>query len=193
MQIFNHCSNCDAPLQPFYMQSADGQTFLEIDGCRRCYGLWFDADELEKVLGQPLALKALDSPDNRRCARCKKPMRAWLASTGYVLERCDSCRGLFLDQSELTKLGAPAAEEKALVALSERVTFQCARCEQRFPFAQGNAMGHTLVCGACLPQMTRAPNDPPTQAELESNTAYQVVQAGPGLLDLLWLVALLFP
>lgn len=157
MPAFNACSNCSTQLQPFYVKNADATQLLEVDGCRRCQGLWFDADELDKVLGHSPQLKWRESPTVRRCARCRKPMRSWLTPNGQALEKCDGCRGIFLDATELSTLGAPEAEAKLKEALAGRVEFQCLACQKHFPIRQGNAMGHGLVCGGCVPQPGQDP------------------------------------
>ncbi len=76
----------------------------ELDRCPFCKGLWFDAGELEQVLGKKL-VGALDqgTASSRHCAQCKVPMRP-VTLGGLQVEACTACRGVFLDDGELVAL-----------------------------------------------------------------------------------------
>ena len=99
------CPGCRAAMT---VDSRDGVT---IDRCPQCGGLWFDAEELDRCL---LALYPEDSPPpearipergmgTRRCPRCTRFMTTagW---TGLVLDRCPTCRGLFVEATELAQM-----------------------------------------------------------------------------------------
>lgn len=77
---------------------------VELDRCPFCRGLWFDGGELEQVLGKKL-VGALDNTisTSRRCAKCTTPMQPAVLGELRV-EVCTTCRGVFLDDGELTKL-----------------------------------------------------------------------------------------
>ena len=116
---FATCARCDIALHPVVVATPDGQRSIELDACARCRGIWFDAGELEQVLGHPLQLRRDDVPPLRRvqCARCQGPLAIWHAASGIAIESCDGCRGCFLDEGELTRIGASEAERLAMRAL----------------------------------------------------------------------------
>ena len=155
--VFNACPDCGTALQAFYVKSADAQVLLEIDGCRRCRGLWFDRGELERAVGRRLEMSALGGVTDRKCARCRRGLETLLTDDGIPIEHCPSCRGVFLDAGELAQLGAPEAEAPAEEALRGSVDFQCLECHGRFPVTQGNAMREGLVCGNCVPRPGELP------------------------------------
>lgn len=159
MHAFNSCPQCNVKLQAFYLRAADESEGLEIDGCARCGGQWFDAGELEKVLGHKLKLEWSEVRGTRLCARCRRPLKAWKTKSGLTVESCDACRGTFLDVGELDKLGAPEAAAAAKSAMLPPGEFQCLKCQKRFPVTQGNAMGLGLVCRGCVPQPGENPLD----------------------------------
>ena len=79
MHPFNTCPQCNVMLQAFYLPTADEAQLLEVDGCRRCGGLWFDAGELEKVVTKKLELQWVEGKSYRLCARCRQPMTPCVA------------------------------------------------------------------------------------------------------------------
>lgn len=104
------------------------------DRCERCGGLWFDVEELDAWLGNAgsLELGRIESqvPErglgSRPCPRCDRALdtAGW---TDLVLDRCRTCRGLFVEASEFVRIqkhGLPA----------EHVTF-----ESRFAEWMANA------------------------------------------------------
>jgi PAT family beta-lactamase induction signal transducer AmpG len=89
---------------------------IEVDRCRQCQGLWFDAGELE-ALNDETAAAALDTGDvetgrsgdslhEYECPRCGGEMAhthdARQAHIGF--EICSDCEGAFLDAGELRDL-----------------------------------------------------------------------------------------
>ena len=92
------CPGCTAPMNAFKAGT------VELDRCPFCNGLWFDPGELEQVLGRKL-VGTLDQTTvtSRRCAICAVPMRS--VELGFLqVEVCTNCRGVFLDDGELTAL-----------------------------------------------------------------------------------------
>src|SRR5688500_10526198 len=91
--------------------TVDTREGITIDRCKECGGLWFDAQELDRCLLALYPDGALPpearTPDRgrgtRRCPRCDQFMKTagW---TGLVLDRCDTCRGLFVEASELAHM-----------------------------------------------------------------------------------------
>jgi Zn-finger nucleic acid-binding protein len=73
--------------------------------CLQCCGLWFDAEELERLLELPgpifhtSRLQYTGSePTRRPCPACGVAMRGQeIRPGGSVFDRCPGCRGLWLD------------------------------------------------------------------------------------------------
>ena len=89
---------------------------VEVDRCRRCQGIWFDAGESDWLRHEDAAT-ALDTGDpsvgrrtneiNRyRCPRCDGGMlhRADPGPPQIEYEECTSCRGTFFDAGEFAEL-----------------------------------------------------------------------------------------
>lgn len=84
---------------------------VTVDRCEKCGGLWFDADELDRWLADVDAtdVKGPESRipargvGSRPCPRCTHALdtAGW---TGPVLDRCNNCRGLFVEAGEFTRL-----------------------------------------------------------------------------------------
>ncbi len=84
---------------------------IELDYCVGCNGVWFDANELELLLGaldlspdqlvRPLAGKAPEG--KRRCPHCGAKMEKVLIGSGneVVIDRCRRGHGLWFDGGEL--------------------------------------------------------------------------------------------
>jgi len=89
---------------------------VEVDYCAGCGGIWLDAGELELLVDEPGAARAvLDSfvvPDGvkeraRRCPICRKRMEKVRAASGegdVLLDRCRGADGLWFDRGELDRI-----------------------------------------------------------------------------------------
>lgn len=88
---------------------------IELDRCNRCAGIWFDATELDRVLGRKSvdALRTRAEPrrelDERRgrCPRCKgqgQLVRVASVQADFHIDVCPVCGGQWLDGGELDLL-----------------------------------------------------------------------------------------
>ena len=100
------CVKCEGQLHR--VQVGD----IEVDQCDRCAGIWFDARELDRVLGQKSvdALRRLSSPDlaldqrRGRCPRCRSggDLVRVASTLGPIhIDTCPVCGGQWLDGGEL--------------------------------------------------------------------------------------------
>jgi Zn-finger nucleic acid-binding protein len=111
---------------------------VELDVCVRCEGVWFDADELQRLFtlaGSPSALDRVErnladaaaprSRSARRCPRCRARLETvdLPAERGAVpIERCGRNDGLWFDRGELQAVVAaclpagPGAEIQRFLA-----------------------------------------------------------------------------
>jgi len=119
------CPKCDGTLEkvtvhvrPEYgadiLNDAEKTDTIELDQCLSCNGIWFDVNELDQYLAEKLLI--LDSPkvDNYKeldrkdgiCPKCEMTMQKKPApqGAGFMMDVCDSCKGVWLDSSELDRL-----------------------------------------------------------------------------------------
>lgn len=116
---------------------------VELDGCPKCGGLWFDAGELGAVLG-PVAQRRAQIPahakvnERLRCPRCGDAL-AWFCFPGSttVIDACRGCQGVWLDAGEAKSLQA------ALESSLDRMT--CPKCHAVQPKGMSCA-----VCGIII-------------------------------------------
>lgn len=104
-----NCPVCDGHLDPHRCPTSG----LEIDACADCGGLWFDRDELQKVMTTPGLLEALQLPSPKLqpkgqgahlCLRClEQPLKQYHLGDVEV-DACTQCRGSWLDGGELDRL-----------------------------------------------------------------------------------------
>jgi len=89
---------------------------VEVDRCKSCQGIWFDAGEREWLhhedaasaidTGDPLTGKEHNEIKTYRCPRCDGGMlrRVDLKTKQIHYEECTSCRGSFFDAGEFAAL-----------------------------------------------------------------------------------------
>ncbi len=104
------CPACNAPLES---RRLHGQ---EVDRCGACRGVYFDAGELEAVIGLVREFQEvqLDEPEIES-ARDREPARTLVCPAdgeamdkyeigGEVVDRCPLCSGIWLDDGEVAAL-----------------------------------------------------------------------------------------
>ena len=81
---------------------------IPLDVCPGCSGIWFDKDELEALLKQSQGWDSADfdlinaKAEGLACPRCKNKMsRGGLVNPLLLVDRCQSCGGIWLDSHEL--------------------------------------------------------------------------------------------
>jgi DNA-directed RNA polymerase subunit M/transcription elongation factor TFIIS len=62
------CPDCRKRLQPFWMPASRIGGEVELDRCRECGGVWFDAGELTEASGK--TVRAPMGPSARNCPSC---------------------------------------------------------------------------------------------------------------------------
>jgi Zn-finger nucleic acid-binding protein len=110
------CPHCD---QRLTRESGLGVSY---DACSHCGGLWLDQGELPRLLKhspeeierleQQLSAKTGDAvvvPETETalvCPACSVPIqtRQYAIDTGIYIDRCDQCRGIWVDSGELTRI-----------------------------------------------------------------------------------------
>jgi Zn-finger nucleic acid-binding protein len=85
---------------------------IEIDRCKNCRGIWFDAGESDMLrnreaaaaidTGDPIRGKQTNEVNRYRCPRCNGGMLRKIdpQQTNIWYEECTSCRGSFFDAGE---------------------------------------------------------------------------------------------
>jgi Zn-finger nucleic acid-binding protein len=81
---------------------------IPLDVCPGCSGIWFNKGELEALLKQSQGWAAADftlinpKAEGLECPRCKNKMsRGGLVNPLLLVDRCQSCGGVWLDSHEL--------------------------------------------------------------------------------------------
>lgn len=88
----------------------------QLDRCPVCAGLWFDAMELQAVLGRQLNVEKTQTESTRSCPACRV-MTTQAQLDGVAADFCHQCAGVFLEDREFQKLAAdtiaPTRKKKA--------------------------------------------------------------------------------
>ncbi len=117
---------------------------VELDRCRECGGVWFDAGELTEASGK--TVRAPMGPSARNCPSCGAKMRHARLSDGPPVDNCPSCRGTFVEAAALETL----TMKKTARALAPQGTgFVCDECGARKAFSEGRATTLGLKCADC--------------------------------------------
>lgn len=98
---------------------------VEIDRCFACGAIWFDANELAKVLSDKKSVARLDAggdpnapggfaPGGRVCPRDKSPLATvpHTTQTHIQVDLCRTCRGVLLDAGELKDMSEFSLRER---------------------------------------------------------------------------------
>jgi len=121
------CAKCDGTLSEVKVGK------IRVDRCDKCEGIWFDENEVIPLIRQPKepgdTLVASNRPpeseriDQRaaRCPRCSKPLKrtASLAVEGLHYDRCESCKGAWLDGGELEQILTEPGADAMLAFFNE--------------------------------------------------------------------------
>lgn len=98
-----NCVNCNTR-----MDQVRAPLDITLDMCPDCRGVWYDADELETLLGTNfdynLILNRMTRGTSRhKCPDCDAGMTSFSYTCGQdtlVIDQCTSCRGFWLDRNE---------------------------------------------------------------------------------------------
>ena len=89
---------------------------ITVDQCTLCHGLWLDSGELLTLLKiGDFYIKNLDTikgdtveikQGQRKCPVCKTPLKMMTNNKApdVKIDRCETCKGVWLDRGELYKL-----------------------------------------------------------------------------------------
>lgn len=107
------CPNCSSIMK---IERFHGE---ELDVCPNCAGIWFDADELRRLLAiEPRALEELDrvvmphikhgpiGPSPLMCLNCGLRLEQYhyMYNSPVLLHTCSICGGLWVEEPELLKM-----------------------------------------------------------------------------------------
>ena len=98
---------------------------IELDYCVKCHGVWFDAGELELLLGSlgldstsPFlnsileAEEAKTEEEKRRCPLCRQKMKKSNLETKVLVDLCPQGEGIWFDGGEVGMLIKQLARKK---------------------------------------------------------------------------------
>jgi uncharacterized protein len=114
------CVKCDGALVPVRVDEVD------VDQCDRCGGVWFDAHEMERVIGrghaEALTKRGVPRPgdDTRRgrCPRCRGEgylVQVATHDAAFHVDTCAICGGKWLDGGEIAALDRPATKLRRFI------------------------------------------------------------------------------
>lgn len=104
------CPKCNNDMEAIVYEG------VEVDRCRSCQGIWFDAGESDWLrhedaaatidTGDPALGEQTNKIDRYRCPRCDGGMlrRVDPKHPQIKYEECTSCRGSFFDAGEFAQL-----------------------------------------------------------------------------------------
>lgn len=121
-----NCPKCVSPFNEIAIEN------VALDFCPGCKGIWFDKDEMAFVtelkndLPNPQAERTAGRPTVYPCPRCPNKLEElkFVPLHDLLVDRCPSCRGIWLDNGELQKVAAIAGEFKAPKSRVVRVALQ---------------------------------------------------------------------
>lgn len=107
------CPNCGCPLtlRPFFA--------VDVGVCPACAGLWFGSGQLERLreascdtwkrIESEVFLRERTSDHGvRYCPHCREPLfrYQYMYRSGILLDECNRCGGIWVDDGELAKMSA---------------------------------------------------------------------------------------
>jgi len=106
------CPKCKIPLSSTILCN------VEVDFCPRCYGLWFEEEELRWAKDEKdVYVRWLDidlwrdkekfkiSYGIRLCPSCRVPLyEVYYGDSGIIVDVCNLCHGIWLDRAEFKKI-----------------------------------------------------------------------------------------
>jgi len=108
------CSNCQSELEQIDFRG------ITVNECPGCQGRWFDRGELQKAKDNtdedlcwldfdPFVKKEghfnVVSEEGEACPKCSQKMTALsYANSGVVIDKCEQCRGVWLQGGEFKKI-----------------------------------------------------------------------------------------
>ncbi|MEZ4459817.1 MAG: zf-TFIIB domain-containing protein [bacterium] len=146
------CPDCSISLDPIQA------SYVELDQCPNCGGVWFDAKEFDAILGNRLAghdvEEALDGAafvrlDARPCPDGHGTMQG-VAFGPAELDRCRSCRGIWVS-GEARKTLATLPRVEAAASLQPAVEHvECSHCHAVVHRKQAVLHDDAYWCDACV-------------------------------------------
>lgn len=100
------CPKCSTAMESIKLAG------VVIDSCPFCQGCWLDGKELERITrsrgSEAVRVNLSDPrPSELKCPRCRGTVLqqdSHSTKTDLVLDQCQTCGGLWLDQGELPRL-----------------------------------------------------------------------------------------
>jgi Zn-finger nucleic acid-binding protein len=110
------CPHCGAPCSPARVQCEHCGSTLATVRCPRCFGLLFQGAKHCAHCGAPAQVpaRAADAGETEplACPRCSRPLVAHLTGD-TLIDQCDGCGGLWIDQAAFDSLLARREQESA--------------------------------------------------------------------------------
>ncbi|NIM18161.1 MAG: hypothetical protein GTO45_39670 [Candidatus Aminicenantes bacterium] len=116
------CPKCKKPTLSNF-NTSEG---VVVDFCDQCFGIWFDKDELanyielSKDIPEIKEMKEQARKTGLACPKCKGTLEElpFSSQTNILVDRCESCGGIFFDAGEIIEAEKASA---ALETLEDRM------------------------------------------------------------------------
>ena len=148
------CPDCRIPL---VRKVLDG---IYYDECEQCAGIWVTEialkcfqdkgpNELDRLEEDNRPTQMTDRATQRVCPECKRPMVRflWPGDPPVELERCDLCRGIWFDDTEISRVAQsmrPAAKQAQTQSLDADAVIAEFTAEHERTMARSRAI--TRMC-----------------------------------------------
>jgi Zn-finger nucleic acid-binding protein len=106
-----NCPKCQRATQEMTIEG------VELDFCPSCKGMWFDKDEVAFMAELPRDIPDISEVEKGArktdydCPRCGSKLEEmkFIQAQDLLIDRCPQCKGIWLDEGELSKLEEIAA------------------------------------------------------------------------------------
>jgi Zn-finger nucleic acid-binding protein len=154
------CPKCDVELKPVIYEG------VNIDTCESCEGEWLDKDEISQIIKakevvftpeeiskvegvkRPVETLVSDEEKQRMCPKCNVAMKKlnYSYSTGIIIDRCETCAGIWLDKDELENIQIVMEEtDKKMPELAGKMNAVLDKIQEQSEQKQESQMRE--VCG----------------------------------------------
>lgn len=124
------CPDCRIPMDTLVFRE------INLDDCPQCGGIWFDDGELKKLqsVGDELCLQSLEDQakphkdvvvnegEPKLCPVCNQRLTPYryMYSSNVMLDECDDCFGVWVQDGELQKMAEYLDEEQPKIDPAKR-------------------------------------------------------------------------
>lgn len=160
------CPDCRIPMDQMSFRE------VQLDDCPQCGGIWFDDGELKKLqsIGDQLSFHTLEEkavPDRsvmpqeaaaKLCPVCNERLTPYryMYSSDVVLDECDDCYGVWVQDGELEKMAHYLESEQQKIDPTKRKVMAAVSAEVQMTVRARRNRGKSIVAFWTLFGQSRA-------------------------------------